>query len=91
MSTMILQAYRMGHSVSQSFLAQCYYWGKAAPQCKQVWKDLGDMYDKGLGGPEDLEKAVSCYQKAAAAGVAEAGEALGRYKKTLLGKWKRKA
>lgn len=49
------------------------------------------MYDKGLGGPKDLEKAVSCYQKAAAAGVAEAGEALGRYKKTLLGKWKRKA
>lgn len=90
----------------KEILGLCYLYGKgtqpdypkarqllmeAAPQCKQVWKELGDMYDKGLGGPEDLEQAVSCYQKAAAAGVAEAGEALGRYKKTLLGKWKRRA
>ena len=90
----------------KEILGLCYLYGKgtlpdyprarqllaeAAPDCPQVWKELGDMFDRGLGGPEDVEKAVSCYQKAAAAGAAGADEALGRYKKTLFGKWKRKA
>ncbi len=56
----------------------------------QAWMFLGDMYDKGVGVAENIPMAVSCYQKAADKKVAGAGEALGRYKKTLLGKWKRR-
>lgn len=56
----------------------------------QAWMFLGDMYDKAVGVPEDIPMAVSCYQKAAAKKIPEASQALGRYKKTLFGKWKRK-
>lgn len=56
----------------------------------QAWKFLGDMYDEGIGVPVNIPMAVSCYQKAAGKGDAEAAEALGRYKKSLFGKWKRK-
>lgn len=55
-----------------------------------AWKFLGDMYDKGIGGSLDIPMAVSCYQKAAEKGVAGAAEALGCYKKSIFGKWKRK-
>lgn len=55
-----------------------------------AWKFLGDMYDAGVGVPENIPMAISCYQKAAEKKVAGAAEALGRYKKTLFGKWKRK-
>ncbi len=55
-----------------------------------AWKFLGDMYDEGIGVSENISMAVSCYQKAADKGVAGAAEALGRYKKTLFGKWKRR-
>lgn len=55
-----------------------------------AWKFLGDMYDAGIGLPENIPMAVSCYQKAADKGVAGAAEALKRYKKGLFGKWKRK-
>lgn len=55
----------------------------------QAWMFLGDMYDGAVGVPEDLSMAVSCYQKAAAKKIAGASEALGRYKKTIFGKWKR--
>lgn len=55
-----------------------------------AWKFLGDMYDKGVGGPPDIAMAVSCYQKAAEKGAAGAAEALGQYKKSIFGKWKRK-
>lgn len=55
-----------------------------------AWKFLGDMYDAGVGVPENIPMAISCYQKAAEKRVAGAAEALGRYKKTLFGKWKRK-
>lgn len=56
----------------------------------QAWLYLGDMYDQGIGVPENISMAVSCYQKAAAKKVPGACEALERYKKTLLGKWKRR-
>ncbi len=55
----------------------------------QAWMFLGDMYDQGIGVPENITMAVSCYQKAAAKKIEGANEALGRYKKTLFGKWKR--
>ncbi|MDE7223280.1 MAG: hypothetical protein K2O34_05815 [Acetatifactor sp.] len=55
----------------------------------QAWMFLGDMYDKAVGVPENVSMAVSCYQKAADKKIAGACEALGRYKKTLFGKWKR--
>lgn len=55
-----------------------------------AWKFLGDMYDGGVGVPENIPMAVSYYQKAAAKGTAGASEALKCYKKTLFGKWKRK-
>ena len=51
---------------------------------------LGDMYDKGTGVAQDIAMAVSCYQKAADKKIAGASEALSRYKKSLLGKWKRR-
>lgn len=56
----------------------------------QAWMFLGDMYDKAVGVPENIPMAVSCYQKASAKKIPEASQALGRYKKTLFGKWKRK-
>lgn len=56
----------------------------------QAWMFLGDMYDKAVGVPEDIPMAISCYEKAAAQKIAGASEALGRYKKTLFGKWKRR-
>lgn len=56
----------------------------------QAWMFLGDMYDQAAGVPEDINMAVSCYQKAAEKKIAGASEALGRYKKTLFGKWKRR-
>ncbi len=55
-----------------------------------AWKFLGDMYDGGVGVPENVPMAVTCYQQAADKGIGGAKEALGRYKKTLFGKWKRK-
>lgn len=55
-----------------------------------AWKFLGDMYDEAVGVPENVPMAVTCYQQAADKGIAGAKEALGRYKKTLFGKWKRK-
>ncbi len=54
------------------------------------WKYLGDMYDRGLGVPENISSAVACYQKALAAGDMSASEELLRFKKTLFGKWKRR-
>ena len=54
-----------------------------------AWMFLGDMYDKGTGVAQDIAMAVSCYQKAADKKIAGASEALSRYKKSLLGKWKR--
>lgn len=56
----------------------------------QAWMFLGDMYDQAIGVPENISMAVSCYQKAADKKIAGAADALGRYKKTLLGKWKRR-
>lgn len=56
----------------------------------QAWMFLGDMYDQAIGVPENISMAVSCYQKAADKKISGAAEALGRYKKTLLGKWKRR-
>ncbi len=56
----------------------------------QAWMFLGDMYDQGVGVPENIPTAVSCYQKAADKKIAGSTEALGRYKKTLFGKWKRR-
>lgn len=56
----------------------------------QAWMFLGDMYDKAAGVPENIPMAVSCYQKAAEKKIPEAFDALGRYKKTLFGKWKRR-
>ncbi|MCM1187828.1 MAG: hypothetical protein NC541_00850 [bacterium] len=56
----------------------------------QAWMFLGDMYDQGVGVVEDIPKAVSCYQKAAAQKISGASEALERYKKTLFGSWKRR-
>lgn len=55
----------------------------------QAWMFLGDMYDQAVGVPEDISQAVSCYQKAAGKKIPGADQALSRYKKTLLGKWKR--
>ena len=55
-----------------------------------VWRYLGEMYDKGLGVPEDAPKAAECYQKALKAGCTVASEDLSRFKKTLFGKWKRR-
>ncbi len=56
----------------------------------QAWMFLGEMFDRGAGVPEDIQMAVHCYQKAAEKKTEGAAEALSRYKKTLLGKWKRK-
>lgn len=56
----------------------------------QAWMFLGDMYDQAVGVAENIPMAVSCYQKAADKKIEGASEALGRYKKTLFGKWKRK-
>lgn len=56
----------------------------------QAWMFLGDMYDKGVGVAENIPMAVSCYQKAAGKKIEGASEALGRYKKTLFGNWKRR-
>jgi len=55
-----------------------------------AWKHLGDMYDQGLGVPENVSLAASCYQKAVDAGASSANKELLRFKKTLFGKWKRK-
>ena len=56
----------------------------------QAFMFLGDMYDQAVGVPENIPMAVSYYQKAAEKKIAGASEALGRYKKTLFGKWKRR-
>ena len=55
-----------------------------------AYRCMGEIYDKGLGVPEDIEKAVSWYQKAVNAGCEGAKDSLGHFKKTLFGKWKRK-
>lgn len=56
----------------------------------QAWMFLGDMYDQAAGVPENIPMAVSCYQKAVDKKIMGAAQALGRYKKTLFGKWKRR-
>ena len=55
-----------------------------------AYRCMGEIYDRGMGVPEDIEKAVSWYQKASEAGCAGAKEALGHFKKSIFGKWKRK-
>jgi len=55
-----------------------------------AWKYLGDMYDQGLGVPENVPAAVDCYQKALKAGDLTASRELLRFKQTFFGKWKRK-
>ncbi len=55
----------------------------------EAWKYLGDMYNKGIGVPKNLQTAVSCYQKAAEKGEKSAGEELLHFKKTFWGRWKR--
>ena len=51
---------------------------------------LGDIYSKGLGVEEDIQKAVSYYENAASRGNAEASERMKQFKKTIFGKWKRR-
>lgn len=51
---------------------------------------LGEIYDKGLGMPENVEMAAFNYEKAAAYGCVKAQADVARFKKNLFGKWKRK-
>lgn len=51
---------------------------------------LGMVYDKGMGVPENIETAVTYYQKAMDEGIRSAGEDLARFKKNLFGRWKRR-
>lgn len=86
-------------------LGMCYLYGKgtpvdyvkakayleeAAPNYHAACRSLGDMYDRGLGVMEDVAMAVSYYEKAANKGNEQAKQDLKRFKKTLLGKWKRR-
>lgn len=103
---MIRTLQRRGKEYPKELLGYCLLYGKGtAPNYAEAkrlleetarggsafsWKHLGVMYDKGLGIPEDVSLAVSCYQKALDAGDPYAGEELQRFKKTLFGKWKRK-
>jgi len=103
---MIRALRRQGQKYPKELLGYCLLYGKGtAPNYDEAkrllneaaqegssiaWKYLGDMYDKGLGTPEDVSMAVSCYQKALDAKYLPASEELLRFKKTLFGKWKRK-
>lgn len=50
---------------------------------------LGTMYETGMHFEVDYNKAVECYQKAVAAGFEPAKEDLTRFKRTLLGGYKK--
>lgn len=92
-------------SFPKEILGLCYLYGKGTPVDYELAKTLleesaadytvscyglGLMYDKGLGVQEDVAKAVSYYEKAAAGGNPDAGKAMEHFKKTIFGKWKRK-
>ena len=51
---------------------------KLAGQRRQAQKDLGVMYEKGLGVAQDRDEAIAWYRKAAAQGNTEAQLALKR-------------
>jgi len=104
---MIRSLQRQNKNYPKDLLGYCLLYGKGTnpdyAEAKKVledaanggssaaWKYLGDMYDQGLGVPENAASAVACYQKAVAAGDKSASEELLRFKKTLFGKWKRKS
>jgi len=100
---MIQSLKRQNQKYPKELLGYCLLYGKGIEpdyaEAKKLleeantglsWKYLGDMYDKGLGVPENVPMAVSCYEKAVKAGEASASEELLRFKKGLFGKWKRK-
>lgn len=51
---------------------------------------LGDIYTEGKGVPEDIKTGVSYYQKAAGLGSQIGTGNVARFKKGLLGNWKRR-
>lgn len=94
-----------GKSCPEEILGLCYLYGTGTAPDYALAKELlernskefsaacigmGDMYDKGLGVPEDVQMAVSYYQKAEKWSNPLAAERMSHFKKTLFGKWKRK-
>ncbi len=51
---------------------------------------LGEIHEKALGVPVNINKAVYYYEKASHHGCAQGEEDLARFKKNLFGNWKRK-
>lgn len=58
-------------------------------RCPAAYRELGYMFDKGIGVSEDVNQAAGNYKLAADKGYAPANEDLARFKKSLLGGWKR--
>lgn len=100
---LLTQAYEEGNKWGLVYLGKAYFYGMGVRQDyakarefleKVTWSNeeayymLGVMYGQGLGGPADVKKGVEYLQKAP--NRADARQELGKYKKTLFGKWVRK-
>ncbi|WP_455617763.1 tetratricopeptide repeat protein [Eisenbergiella sp.] len=98
------QAHSMKNNWGNDMLAICYLFGYGCPKdparARELLEEtdystklknyaLGVIYTEGLGVPEDIGRGVEYLQKAK--NYAPAQEALLRFKKTLFGKWVRKA
>ena len=97
------EAAENGNDSAVYYLGRCYLYGQGVEQdtdaAREYLEDrddagslylMGQMYDKGMGVPADVEQAVSYYQRAVGEGSEEAEEALAHFKKSLMGKWKRR-
>lgn len=104
--TLATEAMEKGSGGAIRLVGRCYLYGQGTPQnfaaARQYLEPeaeaendealflMGQMYDRALGVPEDVERAVAYYQKAVEEGSDEAEEALAHFKKSILGKWKRR-
>lgn len=100
---LLSQAYEEGNNWGILYLARAYMFGFGAGRDYQKARELlekvtwdsheadylrGVMYARGLGVPEDIKKGAEYLKKASER--EEAREELGKYKKTLFGKWVRR-
>lgn len=73
------QAYRKGGLLDPDLETAVYWYDKAqAGNLPQAWYELGELYEKGEGVPQDKAKALELYTKAADAGYVPAEYQLGR-------------
>lgn len=72
--------YASGRGVEKDYATAFRYYKLASellPSLKSVWKTLGEYYEKGIGTPKDIDRAIECYTTGAANGDAQSAYQLG--------------